>query len=145
MGFDLKTSKSITVLKTAVFFVILPLFCVSANTPAFSQSDTPQASLPPGKRTLIVGIDPIPPFALRTEEGQWHGISWAIWHLAAAELGWKYKIKPIDLEEIIPALLSGEIDVAATGYGITSLREAKLDFTVPYYFAAFGVLVYSSN
>jgi len=91
-----------------------------------------------GKK-LVVGIVPIPPFAIKSEEGEWHGVSWAIWHLAAARLGWEYEIKRITLAEIIPALLSGEIDVAATGYGITSDREAKIDFSVPYYHAAFGM------
>ena len=91
-----------------------------------------------GKK-LVVGIDPIPPFAIRTEEGQWHGISWAIWHLAATHLGWTYEIKRLPLEQIIPALLSGEIDIAATAYGITERREEKVDFTVPYYFSAFGI------
>ncbi|MCF8129722.1 MAG: transporter substrate-binding domain-containing protein [Deltaproteobacteria bacterium] len=90
-------------------------------------------------RTLVVGVDPIPPFAIKNEEGQWHGVSWAIWHLAATRLGWKYEIKRLTLAEIIPSLLSGEIDVAATGYGITSEREAKIDFSVPYYHAAFGM------
>ena len=94
----------------------------------------------PGKgKTLVVGIDPIPPFAIRTEEGQWHGISWAIWHLAATRLGWNYEIKQLPLDQIIPSLLSGEIDIAATAYGITERREEKVDFTVPYYFSAFGI------
>ena len=101
--------------------------------------DAVRGSTPDQGKTLIVGIDPIPPFALRTEEGQWHGISWAIWHLAASRLGWRYEIKLMPLEQIIPALLAGEIDVAATAYGITGKREAKIDFSVPYYFSSFGV------
>ncbi len=108
---------------------------------AFSASDSLPISDPYKGKTLVVGIDPIPPFAIRTEEGEWHGVSWAIWHLAAKELGWKYEIKRMPLNKIVPSLLSGEIDVAATAFGITAEREAKVDFTVPYYSASFGVAV----
>ena len=108
------------------------------SLPSFAASDGPGPSSV-GSKTLIVGIDPIPPFALKTEEGQWHGISWAIWHMAASRLGWRYEIKLMPLEQIIPALRAGEIDVAATAFGITGKREAKVDFSVPYYFSSFGV------
>ena len=106
---------------------------------SFAAPDGVPGRAPEKGKTLIVGIDPIPPFALRTEEGQWHGISWAIWHLAASSLGWTYEIKLMPLDQIIPALLAGEIDVAATAFGITEKREAKIDFSVPYYFSSFGV------
>ena len=125
--------------KTIVSFLFLLVVFFWFPSSGFAASDVvPDIALKKGK-TLVVGIDPIPPFALRTEEGQWHGISWAIWHLAALRLGWTYEIKLLPLEQIIPALLAGEIDVAATAFGITKRREDKVDFTVPYYFSAFGV------
>lgn len=126
-------------LKTIVSCVFLLIVFFWFPLSGFAASDVaPDTVLKKGK-TLVVGIDPIPPFALRTEEGQWHGITWAIWHLAASRLGWAYEIKLMPLEKIIPALVAGEIDVAATAYGITERREEKVDFTVPYYFSSFGV------
>ena len=127
-------------MKTISLAVLLSVFFCS-STPVFSVSNPPKSAKPCEGRTLVVGIDPIPPFAIKTEEGQWHGVTWAIWHLAAAELGWKYKIKRLSLDQIIPSLRSGDIDVAATPFGITAYREKQVDFTVPYYFSAFGVAV----
>jgi len=131
--------KGVVDLKTIVSFVFLLTIFFSFPFAGHATPDAVRGSTPDQGKTLIVGIDPIPPFALRTEEGQWHGISWAIWHLAASRLGWRYEIKLMPLEQIIPALLAGEIDVAATAYGITGKREAKVDFSVPYYFSSFGV------
>ena len=127
---DLKTIASCVFLLIVFFW-----FPVSG----FAGSDVAPDTVSEKVKTLIVGIDPIPPFAIRTEEGQWHGISWAIWHLAATRLGWSYEIKLMPLEKIIPALVAGEIDIAATACGITENREEKIDFTVPYYFSSFGV------
>ncbi len=131
--------KGIVDLKTIVSYVFLLTIFFSFPFAGHAAPDTVRGGTPDQGKTLIVGIDPIPPFALRTEEGQWHGISWTIWHLAASRLGWRYEIKLMPLDQIIPALLAGEIDVAATAYGITEKREAKVDFSVPYYFSSFGV------
>lgn len=121
---------------SCVFLLIVFLNFPSASLAAPGTGPVPA----PGKeKKLVVGIDPIPPFAIRTDKGQWHGISWAIWHLAALRLGWTYEIKLLPSDQIIPALSAGEIDIAATAYGITKKREEKVDFTVPYYFSAFGV------
>lgn len=135
-----KDSKKVAaILKVFVYSSIFLIFFFSFPLTGFSAPDELPATAPPEGKELVVGIDPIPPFAMRTEEGQWHGVSWAIWHFAAMQLGWTYEIKRLPLNQIIPALLSGEIDVAATAYGITAEREAKVDFTVPYYYSAFGV------
>ena len=126
-------------MKAIVSFLLLLIIFLGFPLTDFAAPDVAQAPTSEKGKKLVVGIDPIPPFAIRTEEGQWHGISWAIWHLAATQLGWTYEIKRLPLEQIIPALLSGEIDIAATAYGITERREEKVDFTVPYYFSAFGI------
>ncbi len=127
-------------MRRLIAYVFLALgFALVLPVSAFAAPEAVPVSASQNEKKLVVGIDPIPPFAMRTEEGQWHGVSWAIWHFAASQLGWKYEIKRLPLEQIIPALLSGEIDVAATAFGITSKREAKIDFTVPYFFTAFGV------
>ena len=141
LRFTLKsTSKCSVDLKTIVSCIFLLACLFSLPFAAVAAPDAvPGPTTPENGKTLVVGIDPIPPFALRTEEGQWHGISWALWHLAASQLGWTYEIKLIPLDQIIPALLSGEIDVAATAFGITEAREKKVDFSVPYYFSSFGV------
>ena len=126
-------------MKAIVSYIFALTIFFSFPLTGFADPDTVPEP-PPGKRkTLVVGIDPIPPFALQNEEGQWHGVSWAIWHLAATRLGWTYEIKRLPLDQIISALLAGEIDIAATAYGITAKREERVDFTVPYYFSAFGV------
>jgi polar amino acid transport system substrate-binding protein len=126
-------------LRTKITWLFFLIITFSFPFAGHAAPDVPPDRNPGGGKTLIVGIDPIPPFALRTEEGQWHGISWAIWHMAALRLGWRYEIKLMPLDQIIPALRAGEIDVAATAFGITGKREAKVDFSVPYYFSSFGV------
>jgi polar amino acid transport system substrate-binding protein len=126
-------------LRKIIFWVFFGFIFPSFPFTGLAASDVTPNPIQGEGKTLVVGIDPIPPFALRTEEEKWHGISWSIWHFAAASLGWRYEIKIMPLEQIIPALLAGEIDVAATAYGITEKREEKVDFSVPYYFSSFGV------
>ncbi len=130
--------KEIVHLRTICTIVLLAV--VFFSFPVSGRTDSDAAVNSPGKeRTLVVGVTPIAPFAMKNKDGQWHGITWAIWHLSAQRLGWTYEIKEMPLERIIPALLAGEIDIAATANGITASREEEVDFTIPYLISSFGI------
>jgi len=132
-------------LRTMCSFVFLLVVFFCFPVPGRTTSDAVPAPSPEKGKTLIVGVTSNPPFAMKNIDGKWHGVSWEIWHFAAAHLGWSYEIKEVPLDQIIPALLSGEIDIAAAAFGITERREEKVDFTVPYLITAFGVATAKSG
>ena len=55
-------------------------------------------------------------------------------------LGMEVEIKNIPFDGLIPAMLSGELDMIASGMVITPEREEKLAF-IPYYDSGLGILV----
>lgn len=131
--------KGILHLRTIVCLVFLPVVFFSSPVSGRATSDTVESHSQAKERLLVVGVTPVPPFAMKNKDGQWHGITWEIWDLAAKRLGWTYEIKEMPLDRIIPAILSGEIDIATTENGITASREEEVDFTVPYLISSFGI------
>ena len=55
--------------------------------------------------------------------------------MLADALGMELEIQKIEWNSIPPAIVSGKIDAAIAGMGITEERKHSLDFTVPYYYA----------
>jgi len=126
-------------LRAICFLVFLSVGFFSFPGSGRTTSDAAPPHSPEKGRRLVVGVTPIAPFAMKNKDGQWHGITWEIWHLAAQRLGWTYEVKEMALDRIIPAILAGEIDIGATANGITEIREEEVDFTVPYLISSFGI------
>jgi len=63
------------------------------------------------------------------------GIDYEILEGFARSLGVRLEIHPVkpSFAELVPALLSGEGDVVASSFSITSERKAKVDFSEPYF------------
>ena len=81
--------------------------------------------------TLVVGTKPSPPFAMKSDDGQWTGISIELWRQVAADLHVEFEIKEFDLKGLLDAVERKQIDVAVGSTTITAEREQKFDFTHP--------------
>lgn len=86
---------------------------------------------------------PFAPFEYEGADGQLTGIDIDLTKLAAEELGLEYKAVQYDFDAMSSgaAFAAGACDVLATGMTITPERQAKFDFSEPYYDANQGVLV----
>lgn len=87
------------------------------------------------KDVLRVGMDlQYPPFETVDTENNPEGISVDIAMALGEYLGREVEVVNTDFAAIIPALESGEIDIAIASMSITEEREKRVDFSNPYVF-----------
>jgi len=83
-------------------------------------------------RTLRVGVTLYPPWAVRASNGELVGFEVEVAKQLAADLRVKADLRAYDIERLIPALESGEIDLIAAGLTITPARALHVNFSQPY-------------
>lgn len=90
----------------------------------------------------VDGIDgAFPPFSFIDENGEAGGFDVEVIRWIADEMGFEVEIVPIDWDAIIPTLLTGNIDLIASGMTITAARQERVAFTVPYWMIDLAVVV----
>lgn len=81
-----------------------------------------------------------PPFEFR-EEGGIDGFDVELARAIAATAGLKLKIVDLEFNELIPALVKGQVDLVLAALSITEERRAVVDFSAPYYRATQVALI----
>lgn len=82
---------------------------------------------------LVVATDTaFVPFEFK-EGDKYVGFDIDMWDAIAQEIGVTYELRPMDFAGIIPALQTGQVDVALAGITIKPEREAVIDFSDGYY------------
>ena len=85
-------------------------------------------------RVLQVGIAERPPYSMKDEKGEWHGIGPDIWEEVAKKLGIKFQYEECLQSEMHQKLKSHEIDmILVIGQSVDFLGTE--DFTQPYVFS----------
>jgi polar amino acid transport system substrate-binding protein len=82
--------------------------------------------------TLRVGVTLFAPWAARGTDGELAGFEVDVARQLAADMGVKAEFLSYDVERLIPALESGEIDLIAAGLTITPERALHVNFSDPY-------------
>jgi polar amino acid transport system substrate-binding protein len=82
--------------------------------------------------TLRVGVTLYPPWAARAANGELVGFEVDVARQLATDLKVKADLRAYDIERLIPALESGEIDIIAAGLTITPARALHVNFSQPY-------------
>jgi glutamine transport system substrate-binding protein len=119
-------------IKTAKFFFITALILLTVVGMGYAKD-------------LVVGCDTnFMPFEFK-QEGKYVGFDIDFWDAIAKDLGLKYKLQPMDFNGLIPALQTGNIDVAIAGMTVKSKREEVVDFAYPYYDAGLFLMVRSKE
>lgn len=95
-----------------------------------------------GAETLRVGSETVyPPFEfLDSNSGKYVGFDIDLIDEVAKRAGFEPQILSMGLDSLIPALMSGSIDVAVSALTITPERAAKVDFTKPYYESGLSIM-----
>ena len=93
--------------------------------------------------TLKVVTDPsFVPFEMMNQEtGEMIGFDMEIIAEVAERAGFDYDLQTMDFNGIIPALQTGNVDIAIAGITITDEREQIVDFSAPYYDSGLRILV----
>ncbi|MEX0654063.1 MAG: transporter substrate-binding domain-containing protein [Phycisphaeraceae bacterium] len=93
------------------------------------------------ERELVVGTRAVPPFAMQNDAGEWSGLAVELWQHIAEEQGYAYRFESRDLAGLFDGLEDGSLDVVAAATTVTAQREARFDFTHPYFTTGLGIAV----
>ena len=80
------------------------------------------------------------PFEFK-EGDHYTGFDIDMWDAIAKEIGLDYELRPMDFSGIIPALQTGQVDVALAGITIKPERAEVIDFSDGYYDSGFRLMV----
>lgn len=90
--------------------------------------------------TLRVGIFQATPYAMKSTDGKWIGAEIDVANRLARDMGISAEFKQYqELDQLIPALQRGEIDIIASGFSITPQRALQVYFSAPYASAGIGI------
>ncbi|BAN47247.1 glutamine ABC transporter substrate-binding protein GlnH [Metapseudomonas resinovorans] len=96
------------------------------------------------KELLVATDTAFVPFEFK-QGNEYVGFDIDLWAAIAKELGWKYQLKPMDFNGIIPALQTRNVDLALAGITIKEERKQAIDFSDGYYDSGFMLMVRSDN
>ena len=82
--------------------------------------------------TMRVGVSLFAPWTIQDEAGELTGVEIDVANKLAMDMGVKPEYKINVWEEIIPAIMKGEVDLIAGGMAITPERALKINFSQPY-------------
>ena len=115
----------------------------AAPVPAQATAPGAAGSAPSGvpTRELVVGTKVAAPFAMKGPDGRWTGISIDLWREIAQRLGLRYRFVERPLAGLIDGVADRSLDAAVAAITVTADREARLDFSQPYYASGLGIAV----
>lgn len=110
----------------------------------------PAASKPAAsaaKKVIRAGMDAAyPPFGFQDmDKKEYMGFDVDIIKAIGKEEGFDVEVRNVNFDGLIPALQSGDLDVAINDITITEDRKKSVDFSKRYYIAGLGVVVKSDN
>jgi ABC-type amino acid transport substrate-binding protein len=134
-GNALEEGGKMALIRPFLFMVILS-FLVAANCGGTAPQKEPQAG-----RSLVVGTREVPPFAMKTADGAWTGISIELWRELADALDLEYELREASLHDLLEGVEAGTLDAAAAALTITDERERRFDFTHSFFSSGIGMAV----
>ncbi len=104
-------------------------------------------SEPQATNKIVVGTEPtFPPFEMRDNETkEIIGFDIDMIKAIAADQGLEVEVKNLGFDALVPALQSGNIDVAASGMSITEKRKKAIFFSDAYINAGLAVAISAKN
>lgn len=96
-------------------------------------------------KTLKIGVVVAPPFVEKDPSGHYIGVAIDLWEDLAEDLGIRFEVKEYGLEELLNAVVQGQVDVGVSALSLTPEREAVMDFSQPFYYSGLGIAVPMTN
>ncbi|SHN71176.1 transporter substrate-binding domain-containing protein [Desulfovibrio litoralis] len=97
------------------------------------------------RESLKVGFSTFVPWAMQDKNGEFIGFEVDVARKLAADLGVKLELVPVKWAGILPALLTGQFDIIIGGMSVTTERNLKVNFTVPYDFAGLSLVAHKAK
>lgn len=93
-----------------------------------------------GQDTLVVGLNPEPPFVMTQADGQPQGVSVHLWEEVAEQMERPYHYQTYDdLQGLLQAIKQSDVDLAITPMTVTSRRLQDFNLTQPFYISELTV------
>jgi len=131
--------------RRAIILFAALLCLLGGLTPAWAQQDASavDSAMPANEvgATLRVGTKAAPPFVVQGEDGRFSGISIALWEAVAERIGVKYDYVDSDLTGLFTGLGDDTLDVSVAALTVTAKREARIDFSYPFYSTGLAIAV----
>ena len=109
-------------LRTFCALVAIALFCGTAQ----AQTANPPAS----DKELVIGTKEAPPFAMKDQDGTWHGISIDLWRRIADRLHLRYRFsEEPTVQALVARTADSSFDAAIAALTVTAARDRIVDFT----------------
>lgn len=87
-----------------------------------------------GAKTYVIGTDiAFAPFEFEDKDGNFVGVDMELLAAIAEDQDFQYKIDVLGFNAAVQALEAGQVDCVMAGMSITEERQAKFDFSDPYY------------
>jgi ABC-type amino acid transport substrate-binding protein len=134
-----KPQKAVGLTEICTAIIALSLAAVLLPAPQ-TRAQTPG---PPETRELVIGTKVAPPFAMKAQDGTWHGISIDLWRHIAEQIHLRYRFQETTLKNLIDGVSEGSLDGAVAALTVTGPRHRVVDFTQPYYNTGLGIAVAS--
>ncbi len=132
-------------------FLTLPLAVAAASLITGCNDKKTTDSKASGKadseKILRVGTNPtFAPFEYQAKgSSELTGFDMDLIRAIGKQMGYKVEIHNLGFDGLIPAIISGNIDVAVSGMTINEERKKAVDFTDPYYTSGLIILVDKNN
>jgi polar amino acid transport system substrate-binding protein len=120
-----------------ICIVIAALAAVLPQGPQAKAQNLGQAEA----RELVIGTKVAPPFAIKAEDGTWHGISIDLWRRIADQMHLHYRFQETTLKGLIDGVADHSLDAAVAAVTVTGARQRVVDFTEPFYSTGLGIAV----
>ncbi len=127
--------------RLAIAAVMLATMASAGFSQQSQQTAAPSTEAPASKKELIIGTKEAPPFAMKTPDGDWEGISIDLWRRIADQLGLQYRFQEKTLQDLLSGTRDGSLDAAVGALTITAEREKALDFSQPFYETGLSIAV----
>jgi polar amino acid transport system substrate-binding protein len=92
---------------------------------AIAQDDRPM----PNK--VVVAVADVPPFAMKTKDGSWAGLSIELWQAIAQKLGVEFVLREYSPDQLVEAVTKGEVDIIPA-LAATVQHEIVMDLSLPF-------------
>jgi len=123
-----------------VWLLIVTALCIPLVVPS-AASAGPAIDRILQRKELIVGITGNqPPLNATTKEGQIIGLDAELATYMAAAMGVKLSFSPMPFAELLPALLTGKVDVVISGMSMSPDRNLKVAFVGPYFISGKSIV-----
>jgi polar amino acid transport system substrate-binding protein len=118
-------------------FSVTCVFAIGVRDELVNQSTIEQVQK---RGVLRVGMSTFVPWAMKDKQGNLIGFEIDVARRLAQDMGVKAEFVPTKWSGIVPALLTGKFDIIIGGMGITSERNLKVNFSMPYDYTGMSIV-----